>query len=101
MAFKLGSLFVDQSAVAVWWAEHVVPLTAGERLMVSAIARAEGQPIKRIILAEIVGCEDTQDPENSIAVMLSRINAKFREIDSAFDRIENVRGQGLRWRTEA
>lgn len=97
-AFRLGDLFVDKAGIAVWWREHVVPLTAGERLIILALAAADGAPIRRLILAEIIGSEEAANPENVIAVLLNRINAKFREIDPAFDCIENVRGQGLRWR---
>jgi hypothetical protein len=65
--------------------------------MVMALARAGGAPIKRWVLAETMGYEG-DNGDNTTAVHLTRINARFREIDAAFDRIENVRAAGLRWR---
>ena len=97
-SFRLGDLFVDRAGVAIWWQDHVVPLTAGERLLVMALAAAEGIPLGRLVLAEIIGSNECINPENVVAVLLSRINGKFHAIDPAFDRIENVRGQGVRWR---
>lgn len=97
--FQLGKLFVDRASAHVWWGDRPVQLTASERLIVVALAKADGAIIRRHVLAEVIG-NDTDDPSNTIAVFISRIRAKFRAIDSAFDLIENVWGQGIRWRVE-
>lgn len=97
--FSLGKLFVDKAGAHIWWGEKPVPLTTAERIIVIALARADGAVMRRAALAEITGSE-SENPQNIVAVYVSRASAKFREIDPAFDRIENVHGAGLRWRTE-
>lgn len=97
--FTVGKLFVDAAGAFVWWGKSIVPLTAAERLIVVALARADGVPIKREVLAEISGYEGDH-PENIVAVQVSRANKRFREVDPDFNRIENVHGAGLRWKVE-
>lgn len=97
--FSLGSLGVDSGGAVIWWAGHRVPLAPAERLIVVALARADGAPIRRHVLAEVEGYEGDH-PENVVAVLVNRINKAFRSIDPGFDRIENIRGAGLRWRVQ-
>jgi two-component system OmpR family response regulator len=97
--FHLGPLFIDKGGAFIWWGESPVPLTGTERLIVTSLARADGAVVRRFAVADLIGSE-SDDPGNLVAVHLSRIRAKFRAIDPAFDAIENVHGQGLRWRTE-
>lgn len=96
-AFTLGKLFVDKAGFRIWWGERVVPLTAAERLAVIAIVRADGVPVKRAAIAEASGY-DGDGGVNLASVLISRAYSKFRAIDPAFDCIESVRGQGIRWR---
>lgn len=98
-AYRIGRLFVDKGGAFIWWGPHVVPLTVSERLIVTTIARADGIPVRRDILADVTGYEG-DEPENLAATYLCRINAKFHAIDPDFDQIENVWGVGLRWKTE-
>lgn len=98
-AFRIGPLFVDTGGARIWWRESPVRLTPSQRLIVSALARAGGAPIRKHILAEIVGHEGEQ-PENTVAVQVTRTNRAFHWVDPSFDRIENVRGSGLRWKWE-
>jgi DNA-binding response OmpR family regulator len=98
--FSLGKLFVDKAGAHVWWGEKPVRLSPAEKQIVLTLVRADGRIVKRAILAEVSGY-DGDEPNNIAAVYVSRSNAKFREIDPAFDRIETLRGEGVRWRTEA
>lgn len=96
-AFRVGELFIDKGGAFVWWRSHVVPLTTSERLMVIALARADGNPIRHDILSETVG-SDSENPVDVVNVFLTRARAKFRAVDPEFDNIETVRGAGVRWR---
>jgi DNA-binding response OmpR family regulator len=96
-AFTLGSLGVEASGAAVWWSGHPVPLTTAERLVLIAIVRAGGNTVTRDVLAECEGY-DGDRPENNTNVLVHRIKKAFLAIDRTFDRIETVRGQGIRWR---
>lgn len=95
-AFSVGPLSIDKAASEIRWQGKVVPLRPSGRLMVAALARAEGMPIRRHVLAEIIGSEG-DEPGNIIAVQMCRTIATFRQADPSFDRIQNVRGQGFRW----
>ena len=95
--FRLGPLNVVNSTF-VHWNGALVPLSVRERLLLMALVRADGVPVKRHILAEATGYEGDQ-PENLASVLVSRINKSFRRADPAFDMIENVWGYGLRWKT--
>lgn len=97
-AFRLGRLFVDKGGAFIWWVEKPVHLTAAERLIVIALARADGVPVKRDVLADAAGSE-TDNPDNCADVLLCRAKKKFRDVDPFFDRIESVPGLGVRWRT--
>jgi DNA-binding response OmpR family regulator len=97
-AFALGDLKVDYNGSIILWKGEHVGLSQAQRCIVVAIARAEGVPVKRIALAEAMGSDERLDPDNLVAVQLNRTIARFREIDPAFDMIENVRGAGLRWK---
>jgi DNA-binding response OmpR family regulator len=97
--FELGHLKIDYSGAVIHWKGERVQISPGERLMLLAIVRAGGHPVKRWVLAEAFGYEG-DNADNNAAIHLCRINQAFREIDPAFDMIANVRAQGLRWRVE-
>lgn len=98
-SFSVGPLDVDHNGAVIRWEGRRVPLSASERLIVTALARADGAPMRKHILADVVGY-DGDGPENLIAVYVSRIRAKFQAIDPSFDRIENISRAGLRWKVE-
>jgi DNA-binding response OmpR family regulator len=97
--FTIGHLSIEEGWL-IRWRGRPLPFTASQRLLVAAIARAEGVPVKRIALAEAMGSDERQDPENVVAVQLNRVMTKFRDVDPAFDQIQSVRGSGLRWKVE-
>ena len=99
-AIELGHLKIDYSGAVILWKGERVAISPVERLMLLAIVRAGGHPVKRWVLADTMGYEG-DDADNLTAVHLHRINARFREIDPDFSMIENIRGQGLRWKVEA
>lgn len=96
--FALGQLSVESGTI-IRWQGHKVTLTRAERLLILALARADGAAIGRDILAESTGYEG-EKPSNVVAVLIHRAEKAFRAIDPLFDAIENVWGVGLRWRTE-
>jgi two-component system response regulator ChvI len=93
----LGDLTILYDGAIILWKDERVGISPTERLMLMSIARADGAPVKRQILAEVMGYEG-DDGDNIVAVHLSRINRRFREIDPGFDQIENIRAAGLRWK---
>lgn len=96
---EVGSLKLDYDGAIVVWKGQRVQISESERLMLLAIVRAGGAPVKRWILADAMGY-DGEQAENQVAVHFHRIHKAFRAIDPAFDMIENIRIQGLRWRME-
>lgn len=93
---RSGELFIDKGGAHVWWGKSVIPLTASERLILIALVRADGAPMKREVLADVVGY-DGDAPAQLVAVYASRIRRRFKAVDRSFDQIETVRGSGLRW----
>jgi DNA-binding response OmpR family regulator len=96
--FALGQLTI-KDGVIVTWNEQRIHLTSNERLVVIALAKADGAAIGRAVLAEAAGYEG-DEPENIVAQWRHRIEKAFRSIDPTFNAIETVWGVGLRWRTE-
>lgn len=81
----------------VRWKGRRVTLTPSQRLIVSAIVRADGVPVAKKALAEACGCDERADPANIIAVQIVRVRQAFRAIDPAFAALETIWGTGLRW----
>jgi two-component system response regulator ChvI len=81
----------------ILWRGRRVSLTMSQRLMVSAIARADGKTVRRNALAGIIETEDSLDPFNVVAVLISRIRRAFRDVDPEFDALKTVWGEGIRW----
>lgn len=98
-SFSVGSLGVEQGGTIIWWNRHRVPLRESERLIVTALAKADGAPMRKHVLADVIGY-DGDRPDNLVSVHVSRAKARFQQIDPSFDRIESIRGAGLRWKVE-
>lgn len=96
-ALELGDLKIEYDGAIIAWRGRAVPMSPVERLMILSLARADGAPVRRTALADAMGYEG-ENPENIVAVHLARIQKRFRELDPAFDHIENVRLRGIRWR---
>jgi DNA-binding response OmpR family regulator len=96
---NIGDLEIHYSGAVIRWKGQTLRISDSERLMLMAIVRAGGHPVKRWVLAEAMGSE-CANPENVVAIHLGRVNAAFREIDPGFTMIANVRSQGLRWAVE-
>ena len=95
--FEAGHLAITDGGASIRWRGRPVHLTPSQRVLIIALARAEGVPVKRIALAEAMGSDEAQDPENVVDVQVSRAIRTFRQVDPAFDAVQNVRGCGLRW----
>jgi DNA-binding response OmpR family regulator len=94
----LGQLTVKDGAI-ISWNGVVIDLSPSERLIVMALVKADGAPVKRHILAEATGYEG-DNPTGCVAVFMHRIIRSFLAIDPTFSAIENVWGVGVRWRTD-
>jgi DNA-binding response OmpR family regulator len=97
--FALGDLTVENGVIIKWKGERV-KLTPAQRLMLIALARADGAAVSRASLAEATGYEGDR-PTNIVAVYANRIKKAFRAVDPEFDAFEPVHSIGLRWRTES
>jgi DNA-binding response OmpR family regulator len=97
---EIGPLTIEHGKIIRWKGEHI-GLGVNERLMLVALARLNGAIIKRPALAELVGYEGEGSRSNYVAVYMNRLNKRFRAVDPSFDQIQNVRGEGVRWRIDA
>jgi DNA-binding response OmpR family regulator len=98
-SFEVGELRVEYDGSIILWKGQRVTLRPSATLVLLAILRAGGVPVKRWVLAEAAGYEG-DNADNIAAIYLCQINAAFRAIDPGFAMIQNVRSQGLRWRVE-
>ena len=100
---QLGDLDIPSGRVEIRWKGKRVPLTVSERLIVAAIARADGLVVSHAALAEILGYEGDRI-DSLAAVYIHRIRLAFRLIDPEFDRIDTGgkgrRLRGARWRMD-
>lgn len=96
-AIELGNLKIEYDGAIIHWKGERVDLSPPERLLLLALVRADGAPIRRWVLAEAMGYEG-DNADNNVAVHQHRINAHFRAVDPEFAMIENVRLVGLRWK---
>lgn len=96
-AIELGDLKIEYDGAIILWKGERLEVSMPERLMLLALVRADGAPIKRWVLAEAMGYEG-DNADNNAAVHLHRLTRAFKAIDPAFDKIENVRSVGVRWR---
>lgn len=97
-SFSVGDLTVEYDGAIMLWKGQRVDLSQAQKLIVLALARANGAPIKRYVLADASGYEG-DNADGNVAVHLYRIHRAFRAVDPDFDAIENIRSKGLRWRS--
>lgn len=81
----------------VRWKGRRIDLSPSRRIIVTAIARADGVPVAMMALAEATGSSDCNDPCGLVAVHLTHIRKAFRAVDPAFAGLETVRATGVRW----
>jgi DNA-binding response OmpR family regulator len=96
-AVELGDLKIEYDGAIILWKGVRLDLPLPERLILLAMVRAGGAPMKRWVLAEASGYEG-DNADNNVAVHLHRMIRAFKAIDPEFDRIENIRATGVRWR---
>lgn len=81
----------------ICWKGRRVPLRPSGRILVSAVVRADGYTVTCAALGEALGCEDTINPDNLVAVQLCHARRAFRQIDPTFSALQTVWGTGIRW----
>lgn len=97
--FQLGSLSVIRGC-EIRWKGELLDLTMSERLIVIALAKADGAIIGSGALTEAVGYEGDQT-SGILNVYICRIRKKFRAVDPGFNCVVRDRGRsadgGARW----
>jgi DNA-binding response OmpR family regulator len=88
---------LELQAHEIRWKGKPVRLRPSGRMLVSAIVRADGVPVSRQALMEVLGCEDAQNPENLISVQICHVRRAFSEIDPTFAALESIHSTGMRW----
>ena len=103
----VGELELRPNIRRAFWNGEELPFSVTEFDIVYRLATRAGQdvPYREIYdLARGEGFIAGQGPEGyraNVRTHIKRIRAKFRDVDSEFDAIENYPGFGYRWRDES
>ncbi|MEO5375611.1 MAG: response regulator transcription factor [Alphaproteobacteria bacterium] len=103
----VGDLVLRMDVSRVTWRERPVDLTLTEVRMVHHLARNAGRDISYRALYDVVHGEGfiagagSDGYRANVRTFVKRIRHKFRDVDDAFDHIENYAGFGYRWRRHA
>ena len=104
--FSVGPLSLDPKSCRAHWRDEEVGLTITEfRIVRKLAARADVDFTYREIYDVVHGegfCagDGSDGIRVNVRSLIKRIRQKFREIDEAFDSIENYPGHGYRWRAD-
>ncbi|MFI4988962.1 MAG: response regulator transcription factor [Alphaproteobacteria bacterium] len=102
--FQRGALELRRETSRVFWNGTEVPLSVTEFKMVDLLATRAGRDVRYRDLYDLVhgsgfvagyGIEGYR---SNVRAFVKRIRQKFRDVDPAFDEIENYSGFGYRWR---
>jgi two-component system, OmpR family, response regulator ChvI len=91
---EYGNVTVSESS-EIFFRGINMHLGSSLRLVVDALIRAQGRPLARDTLLNILGGEENTD--RSIDVHISRLRKIFTKAHPDFDQIVSVRGLGYRW----
>ena len=98
-----GELELRGETSRVFWKGKEVPLSVTEFKMVALLAARAGQDVRYRDLYDLVHGSGfvagygTEGYRSNVRAFVKRIRQKFREVDPAFDEIENYSGFGYRW----
>ena len=101
---RLGRLELRHEIGRAFWDGNQVELTLTEYRMVEMLAERAGQDVRYRDLYDLVhgrGFVAGQGDDGfrgNVRTFIKRIRQKFKEIDAAFEEIENYPGFGYRWR---
>jgi two-component system OmpR family response regulator len=91
---RAGALDLDQDRMSAAWNGQGVPLTVTEFWIVHALARHPGHVRSR---EQLMAAANVVLDDSSVTSQITRIRAKFSNIDAEFDAIQTVYGMGYRW----
>ena len=82
-----------------WWKGQRVRLSMQETVMVHALASDPNRYFRAEEIAKLTGSK-SGDVANSVHVIVGHARMKFGTVDPGFDRLENRRRFGYRWRAD-
>ena len=100
-----GPLELRADSCRALWLGREVPLTLTEFHVVALLASREGGDVSYREIYDVVRGEGfiagigSEGYRSNVRTMVKRIRQKFRDLDPAFDALENYPGFGYRWRT--
>ncbi len=95
-----GRLRMDPARHEVEWNGKPVTLTVTEFMILEALAQRPGVVKSRNQLMDTAYQDDIYVDDRTIDSHIKRLRRKFREVDSAFDRIETLYGAGYKFSEE-
>lgn len=101
---RIGPLTLHRDAHRALWRDVEVPLTVSEFRIVDLMAGRAGRDVRYRDIYDLVrgeGFAAGQGPQGfrqNVRTFIKRIRQKFRDVDPAFEAIENYPGFGYRWR---
>jgi two-component system, OmpR family, response regulator ChvI len=102
-ALRLGSLALRFDTYRALWGGHTVDLTLTEFKILTLLAEKAGQDVGYREIYDLVHGKDfiaghgSEGYRANVRTFIKRIRKKFRDVDPAFDHIENYAGFGYRW----
>ncbi len=103
---RVGDLDLNAAGKNARWQGRDVDLTIGEFEIVEALARRAGDNLSYRDIYDIVrgqgfvAGQGEDGYRQNVRTFIKRVRRKFRDVDPAFDAIENYPGFGYRWGTE-
>ena len=103
---RIGPLELAHDTARASWNGARVDLTLGEYNIVRYLAERSGQDVRYRELYDLVRGKGfiagagADGYRANVRTFIKRIRQKFRDMDPAFDRIENYPGFGYRWRQD-
>ena len=91
----INELEIDENSMSIQWHGERLNFTLTEFQIVESLARRPGHVKTYDALIDVT--RQGLVEKNTINGYIRRIRSKFREIDSAFDRIQTVHGTGYKW----
>ena len=91
----INELDIDENSMSIQWQGQRLNFTLTEFQIVESLARRPGHVKTYDALIDVT--RQGLVEKNTINGYIRRIRSKFREIDTAFNRIQTVHGTGYKW----